>query len=125
MAQSWLIDPKTKDYVLDDKGKPVQTNSLTVPSYIRLKTRRGQWLYAPNTNYGSTFFQLKKHQTVGDNTLLENAAKTALTPIVNDGRASLIEINTTGVSRNSAELQTKITEKSGRVETLSLKPLGV
>lgn len=34
MGQNWEIDPVTKDYVMKG-GAPVNTDSLTIPAYIR------------------------------------------------------------------------------------------
>lgn len=124
MAQNWDIDPKTGDYKMIG-GAPVQTNSLRVPAYVRLKTPQGGWLYAPDDNYGSRFYALKKRQTVGDASGVETIAANALSPIVNDGRASSVTVEAKVVARHGIGLETEIVDAGGEVENLILPGLGV
>lgn len=58
--QTWEVDPKTGDYVLVN-GSPKETNSLKMAAYFRMRTRRDQWLYAPDNKYGSKFHQLARN----------------------------------------------------------------
>lgn len=124
MAQNWNLDPKTGDYVLIG-GSPEQTNSLQIPAYIRLKTPRTRWLYAPDERYGSDFYTLQKRQTTRDSSLVETVAANALQPIVDDGRAQTIEVETTVLARNAIGLQTEILTADGSIEELTLPSLGV
>lgn len=119
MAKSWLIDPKTGDYVIEG-GVPVQTDSLVVPAYFRLKTRRLRWLYAPDTTYGSDFHLVKKRRTTEDASFLESIAAQALQPILDDGRAESITVNTTATSRSGVGMQASIISDGGQEDTLDL-----
>ena len=123
MAKSWLVNPKTGDYVLADNGAPSQTDSLTVPAYFRLKVKRGTWLYAPSVNYGSTFHLQKKRRSTENASLFEDIAVDALQPIVDDGRASTIAVDTTLAQRNSIALDLQITDATGKVEQLVIDPI--
>lgn len=122
--QSWDLDEKTGDYKMSG-GAPVETDSLRVPAYLRLKIRRQGWMYAPDTAYGSDFWQIKKRQSTRDSTSIENAAARALQPIANDGRASSFTIDTDAVARNGVGLKIKIVEASGELDQLNLQSLGV
>lgn len=121
--QSWDIDPKTGDYILDAGGNPRQTDSLRVPAYFRLKARRTQWLYAPNERWGADFYLLKKRRSTSDGSAVEAVAALALQPLIDDGRSEEIVIETTAVARQGIALKATITEASGRLETLELPPL--
>lgn len=119
MAQNWNLNPKIGDYVMVG-GDPQQTDSLTIPSYIRLKTMRTKWLYAPDTEYGSDFYLVKKRRTNENASTLESMAARAQQPIVDDGRASSISVTTTAVARQGVQLESDITDARGKVETLVL-----
>lgn len=119
MAQNWNINPKTGDYVMVG-GSPQQTDSLLIPAYIRLKTRRTQWLYAPNTEYGSDFYLVKKRRTNENASTIESIGARALQPMIDDSRASQIDITTTAVARQGLQLETDITDARGKSETLIL-----
>jgi phage gp46-like protein len=79
-------------------------------AYVRLKTKRGQWMYAPDSSYGSDYYLQKKRRTDQDQTFIENVGARALTPIVNDGRASEIEVDAVSASRTGVGLSVKITD---------------
>jgi phage gp46-like protein len=124
MAQNWDIDPKTGDYVMEG-GAPKQTDSLKIAAYVRLKTPRTQWLYAPNTRYGSDFYLLQKRQTTRDASQVEAVAANALQPIADDGRARSIEVEAVVATRHGVGLETRIEEANGRIDNLLLPSLGV
>lgn len=124
MAQNWNIDPATGDYVLVG-GAPEETDSLTVPAYFRLKISVNQWLYAPDTNYGSRFSQIKKRPTGRDTNKIENAAAVALQPILDDGRAVSITVDTTQANRTSVSLKAVIERQRGVFDQLEIPSLGV
>lgn len=124
MMQNWEIDPQKRDYVLE-KGAPKQTDSLRIPAYVRLKTRRGEWMYAPDTSFGSTFHLQKKRVTSVGNSVVEDIAADALQPIVDDGRASEISITAETKTRNNVGMSAEITDAVGRVERLTFSGLGV
>lgn len=122
--QSWLIDPATGDYVLQN-GQPVQSDSLKVPAYFRLKTKRGKWLYAPDKQYGSDFYTVVKRPSENGNNRLENVALAALQPILDDGRASAVEAIVTVNRRSASGLEVHITDAAGEVETETFPGLGL
>lgn len=116
----WEVDPKTGDYVMEG-GAPKITDSLKVPAYIRLKTKRGGWLYAPDTEYGSDFHLMKKRRSSENASTIEDAAARALQPMVDDGRATEIEVETQVLTRNNVGMQVDIVDSTTeRVETLVL-----
>lgn len=123
MAQNWDRDPTTGDYIMKN-GSPVQTDSLRVPAYTRLKVKATQWLYAPDKNYGSYFFRLQKRQTNRDTSTVENVAANALRPLTADGRANQIDIDFDAVARNGVGLNIKLVSDAGVAEELKLNPLG-
>lgn len=122
MPQNWLIDPASGDYVLEN-GKPVETDSLQVPAYFRLKTPRGKWLYAPDDKYGSTFYTLKKQQSQ-DASAVERVAENAVQPILDDGRARQAIVETNVSARNEVVLTTTLQQENGTLDTLILPKLG-
>lgn len=124
MAQNWMIDPVTGDYV-QENGAPVETDSLMVPAYFRLKIKRDGWMYAPDANYGSIFNRIKKNPTGGDTSKIENAGAVALQPILDDGRAVSITVETTFAARNSVGLDIKIERQRGVFDQLEIPALGV
>lgn len=124
MAQNWDLNPSNGDY-LQSGGAPVETDSLRIPAYIRLKTRRLGWMYAPDDKYGSNFWQVKKRQTDRDTTAIENEAARAVQPIANDGRAQRIVVDFDAVSRHGVGVRLKITAANGLDDQLNLEGLGV
>ena len=121
--QSWNMDPKKGDYVMTG-GQPQQTNSLQVPAYFRLKIKRQQWLYAPEANYGSDYFTLKRRPSDNANERLESIGVAALQPLVDDGRATNVTVDVVLNRRFASGLQVKITDASGNVEVETFQGLG-
>ncbi len=123
MAQHWEIDERSGDYLMSD-GSPIQTESLRIPAYNRLKIKRNNWLYNPGVDYGSDFYQIKKRQTNRDTSLIENTAARGLQPLLDDGRARRIDIEFESSSRNAVSLKIRIISASGEIQELQLNPLG-
>lgn len=123
MAQNWQIDPDQKDYVMD-KGAPVQTDSLEIPAYVRMRTGRGEWLYAPDKTFGFDKSVLTKRVTNGKTGTIESAASAAVQPIADDGRAAFIEVTATESNRPSVGMNVRVTAASGKIDQLNLKSLG-
>lgn len=120
--KSWNIDPVTGDYVMVN-GKPEETNSLTVPAYIRLAVPRKNWMYAPNVNYGSDFHLLRKRHTPQDATGIENTVLRALKPLIEDRRAIRITADATVQARYAVGVEIEIVDASGDPETLEFDPV--
>lgn len=123
MNQGWKINPNSGDYIMEG-GAPANTESLQLPAYYRLKINRNRWLYAPDNNYGSDLYLIRKNQTTKDASFVESVMARALQPIVNDGRARTIDVTATVRARHAVGLETKIEDAQGKVETLTLKGLG-
>lgn len=124
MAQNWDIDPKKRDY-LTASGAPVETDSLRVPAYFRLKIKRTKWLYAPDDKYGSDYYTLNKIPPNNAAQIIENVGAAALQPMANDGRASSINVQADQISRNGVSLTTTIIDASGQAEVVTFPSLGV
>lgn len=122
--QSWQMDPTKGDYVMDG-GAPVETNSLQVPAYFRLKIKRKKWLYAPDDKYGSDYYTLKKRPATNGAAIIENIGIAALTPLTQDGRATRVDVVADVFNRNGAALTTTIVDASGQEETVTFPGLGV
>lgn len=122
MSQNWSIDPQKKDYILNH-GAPVNTDSLTIPSYIRLSVKRTQWMYAPDVNYGSDYYLVQKRRSTQDSSQFENIAAKALQPIVDDGRSSGISVTTQVLSRGGIGMQVTVTDARGQFETPVIIPI--
>lgn len=121
---SWKIDPDTGDYQIDATGKPVRDESLLTPAYIRLKTPRNGWMYAPDRDFGSdfNFTQKRIKQTP---TLVRNVATRALAPMVRDERALEIFIDIVQAVRHGIELKIDIRQADGKSATLEYTAVAV
>jgi len=119
---TWLINPITGDYVVTN-GDPVRDETLQFPAYVRLKLQRNSWMYAPDTNYGSTFNNVRK-RTSNSRTLLRQVAEKALQPLIDDRRAVTIDVENTDNARHAEALDVTITEREGSVTSFSFNPLG-
>ncbi len=125
MSKSWDIDPSTGDY-LQENGAPIETSSLRIPAYIRTKTKRLGWLYAPDKAYGSDFhLSRRRATTTADASAVEHIGARALQPLVDDGRASQISVTATDRARNGVQLEANIKDATGGEDQLVLKSLGV
>lgn len=110
---SWALDPASGDYLVEG-GNPRASTNLDVPIYIRLKTHRTKWLYAPNTQYGSDFYLNRKHQTASIGSLALNIATAAVKNLIDEGRALQIDLESNGVSRNGEGLTVTYQDKNGK-----------
>lgn len=117
------IDPVTGDYVLQG-GSPKQTDSLRIPAYIRLKTQRQKWLYAPDNNYGSDLYLIRRRKTNQDTGFIEATAARAIQPMVDDGRAAAIQVTAETSYRTALGLTTDIVDAQGDIERLNIPGLG-
>lgn len=124
MAQNWNINPDIGDYVMVG-GAPEQTDSLKIASYVRLKVRRQEWLYASDDDFGSDFHLLKKNRSTSDASTVESVAARALQPIADDGRASEIEVTATVATRHNVGMEVKVTDARGETEQIQFDSLGV
>lgn len=123
-SESWKINPSTGDYVMEN-GSPVPETGLEFNSYLRLKTQRGQWLYAPDRNYGSDIHLIKRNNTVRSSSAVETAAGKALEPLVNDGRAAAVNVETAAASRHGIGIEVKVLDNAGNVDQFKFDGIGV
>jgi phage gp46-like protein len=120
---SWLIDPITGDYVIN-KGNPVRDDTLQFPAYARLKIRRGSWMYAPNSDYGSDYSTVRK-RTNTTQALLESIGNKALQPMIDDGRASEVVFSLDQSSRNGESQICSIVDTDSNILSFELPSVGV
>lgn len=121
---SWRIDPKTGD-TIQVNGSPVEDDSLIYPAFYRVKIKRSQWLYAPDTNYGSDLYTVKKRFNPTELDPLQNIVDVSLQPMIDDGRASAVETDYLAPKGlNDAQLSVTITDAEGTPQTLSLPAVG-
>jgi phage gp46-like protein len=104
-------------------GKPINTDSLTIPSYFRIAIPRTQWLYAPDTSYGSDYYLIQKRRSTSDPSQFENIGAAALQPIVNDGRSSGISVTTQVLTRGGVGLQIDVTDARGQFQEPIIVPI--
>lgn len=123
---SWKVNPASGDYVMEN-GAPVPTERLNEPAFYRVAVRRGQWLHAPDSSYGSDFHLVKKRFNGRDVSPLKNIAERAVQPLLDDGRARDIAVEYTNQqtsNRNAASGSIHILDNQGQVTTVVLPPIG-
>jgi phage gp46-like protein len=123
MSETWAIDPNTGDYVMSG-GSPVVETGLLTPAYLRLKTPRTRWLYAPDTSFGSDFYKQNLKRSTENINQLRVVAENALRPMVLDKRARDIEVAFSNQARHAVGYQVKILDAQGQIESLNLPPIG-
>ena len=118
-SHSFKINPVTKDYELDSKGKPIIDKSLKTPAYFRLTIPRTKWMY-----YGSDYYLAKKNLTGSYASNVTKIADKALEPLIDSGRAIDITTSLEERSRHGAAISIKIQESLHSKEDISLIPVG-
>jgi hypothetical protein len=119
-------DPSNGDYVVVD-GSPVRTTSPTVPAFIRTKTPRDAWLYAPNRDFGSKIGTIVRFtgKRNGAATALENAAAQSLAPMVTLGEIQDATVTAIDANRQGVQLRLDLLDINGQEQTITLRPIGV
>jgi len=108
------IDPETGDYSLASTGLPEKTTSLLQPAYVRLRTELGQWMHDPSL--GSRYHELERVKiTPAVEAQTVEFAEQALRPIVEDGRATKVTIETVESSRVGRRVRGRITDNIDRL----------
>ncbi|USE78056.1 phage GP46 family protein [Cupriavidus gilardii] len=101
-----LLDPTTADYA----GR--QTDTLANAVYLRLATPLGSWWADPTL--GSRLHELKREKDVARVAVLARQyAEQALRPLLNDGRATAITVQTSRPRSGWLLLQITVTQASG------------
>lgn len=118
------IDACKRDYELDEFGNLKIDKGLGTPAFFRLRIPRNQWLYAPNTQYGSDFYLFQKNPTTGTGRAFVNTGDRALQPLIDQGRADNINVELTERSRNGVGLEVDISQvRNDETETIFV-PIG-
>lgn len=123
-SPGWNINPTSGDYTIEN-GQPKNVNTLDLPCYYRLKTKRKQWLYAPDDKYGSDFFKILKRTTNQGNGIVESVASRALQPLVDSGRAQSVTVTTTQTARHGVAMKVDIIDAEGNSTSREFSSLGV
>ena len=123
-SNSIKFNPATGDYELSG-GKPVTDTTLLTPSYIRLKANRQRWLYAPDTDWGSDYYLLRKQLTTQPATREIRTGEKALEPLINQDRASETIIEVVERQRGATLLKIQVKDSQGESEDPVLIPIGV
>ena len=121
-----MIDPKTGDYIMEN-GAPVPSESLVIAAFYGVRAKRGQWLHAPDKDWGSDFHLVRKRFNGRDLSPLKNVAERAVKPLLDDARAKdiLVEVlQDQQVNRNTSAVKIHILDNQGQVDTLELPPIG-
>jgi phage gp46-like protein len=123
-GQSWLIDPATGDYDMDETGNPVLDTTLQTPIYVRLMGPRTRWLHAPDSEWGSDFWQIKNDKSLSSQpNVVAAAAQRAVQPIIDDGRAEEMDVSTLASGRGYRQIQIIAVDASGPQPPLILDPI--
>jgi hypothetical protein len=107
-------------------GAPVDDPSLIYPAYIRIKTPRLGWLYAPDDKFGCDFHGNQRFNGA-DLGNIQTQYQAALQPMIDDGMASDVNVTYPGTQiglRNNGAMNIVITDAQGEQETLVLPPVG-
>lgn len=121
-GQNLQLDPKTGDYIIVN-GRPVEDNTLNTPCYIRLKAKRTKWLYAPDTKWGSDFYLFHKRHIIADDSAMLAVGARALQPLIDNNRASSIQVTQDATSRNAFQLEALVTQQNSQATSLSFNPV--
>lgn len=121
--KTWLIDPETRDYRMHANGTPVETDSLLVPAYIRLRAPRRRWMYAPDPNWGSDFWRERRRHQPADGSRHETLANQALQPLLDSGRATAVDSTADLSTRTASGLRITVTPPGAEPETLVFSPI--
>ena len=121
---SLLIDAETRDYETDDQGRPVIDKGLKTPAFVRLRTPRTRWMYAPNDRYGSDYYTVRKNLTTSDGSNLVNIGEQALAPLVEDQRAAQVDGSVVERTRHGALVKFALVDATGEAEETLIVPVG-
>lgn len=118
------LSPTTRDYMLLS-GMPQRdpAGGLANSCYLRLTTPQGS--YWADKTFGSRLHELQREKDVARVALLATQyASQALAPVITDGRATQISVDTTRPGEGRLYLLIEVVAASG--ETLTFKhPVGV
>lgn len=112
-----LINPTTGDYIYTDGSVQLDpANGLANAVYLRLMTPLGSWWR--DATLGSRLHELvRQKDLVRVSVLAKQYAQNALQPIIDDGRALKIEVNTEQPHNSRLNLLIEVTSASNEVFT--------
>lgn len=83
-GRSRVIDPLTRDYVVDGKGGRKTTRTVQTSLYHAFQGRRGRW--PGDDNHGSDIWRLVRERLTADSPArAENAMRVAAQPFLDEG----------------------------------------
>lgn len=122
-------DESTGDYVMQtgvNAGKPAIDSTLRSPARTLLRCHRGEWLHAPDVEYGSDFHRYKKRKSVEfSDGLAETIALKALKRLQTSGRADNLEAVTQFTQRGGVAVKVSMLDRQQQQEYSVTTPIGV
>lgn len=108
------IDPDLGDYTLEPDGRPTTTTDLLQPAYIRLRAHLGRWLYDPAL--GSRYHELRSVRITAEvEASIVEFAEAALSPLLEDGRATALTVDRIEATRTGRRILGRITDNIDRL----------
>ncbi len=122
-------DESTGDYVMQtgvNAGKPAEDDTLRGPCRTLLRCHRGEWMHAPDPEYGSDFHRYKKRKSVEySDGLAETIALKALNRLVRSGRADNLEAVTEFTQRGGVAVKVSLLDRQQQQTYDVTTPVGV
>jgi len=116
------IDPKTKDYIVDDNGFRETTRTAITSIYHQLLGEKNQWAGDPDA--GSEFFLLERAKNPIDSPrVIRDIIGRALQPIVDEGRITLATFEQERlIDRVNTEVTTEDIQTGETLDLVDLLP---
>ncbi len=122
-------DETTGDYVMQtgaNAGKPEIDDTLRGPARALLRTHRGEWMHAPDSEYGSDYHRYRKRKSVDfSDGLAETMALKALKRLVTSGRADNLEAATEFTQRGGVAVKVRLLDRQKQEEYDVTTKIGV
>lgn len=122
-------DESTGDYVMQtgtNAGKPAIDTSLRGPARALLRCHRGEWMHAPDGDYGSDFFRYKKRKSTDfRDGIAETLALRALDRLRTSGRADNLEAFTQFAQRGGVAVGVRLLDRQQQQEYDVTTQIGV
>jgi len=115
-----FIKAETKDYVLTN-GAFEQANELLTEAYSRINCPLGSYIF--DKNFGSNIPLWINTRVRLTATVIINEINRTLTPLIDSGRATLIQIKVNSILLNGFACTINITDNNQKVWTLPINYL--
>lgn len=125
MAQNLVIDPQTKDYVVDATGKPIPSDRVEEQVYIALSIPQDGWLYG-DPNQGSKLYTLEnvKRTSSIEQEIASFAQDAIERQVISTGQATASQVKNTETTRtgtaNTIEVIPAQTQISNQLDFVSV-----